>query len=72
MGNTADDRLAERSLQEKLGGDFAHASESNSRRIESLVDKAEDLALTDSMTLNEALDIVSGNTRLPYGTLRPR
>lgn len=62
MARTADDRKTEHtlaSLMRKAG---------RGAPSQKLVDEAADLAHRDGMTLNEALRIVSGASRQPYGT----
>lgn len=64
MGNTADSRKTEKTLAALL------AKAGRAAPSQSMVDEAADLAHRDGMRLDEALRIVSGATRLPYGTPR--
>lgn len=72
MGNTADDRLIDDSLRSMLGGQFQLRSADSNRALEKLIDEAKGLAVQDNMSFKDAMRIVSGQTRPPYGTPRPR
>lgn len=65
MGNSADSFKTNITLKEQAGRNFCHASDDT---LTELTDKAEDLAITDNMRFEEALKIVSGQSRGPYGT----
>lgn len=71
MGNTADNRKTEDDLCNLLGGQFQLRSDGNSRYLGELIEDADDMANRDGMTLKEALRIVSGRTRRPYGSPKP-
>tara|TARA_Y100000294_G_C8486820_1_gene309090 strand:+ start:487 stop:669 length:183 start_codon:yes stop_codon:yes gene_type:complete len=60
MANQADDRLTDRKLRTAMG---EHGYDASARQVDSLEDRAEDLALTDGMTFNEALKILTRQPR---------
>jgi len=61
MGRTADDRLTARADAATLKQSFGTAHTS------ALADEAQSLALSDNMPFDDALRVVSGQTRRPYG-----
>lgn len=65
MGNFADDKLSKDAVRTSAGPAFRHASD---HRIEDLTNAAEDLAARDQMPFKEALNILSGQSRPPYGS----
>ncbi|NBX67287.1 MAG: hypothetical protein EBQ96_09870 [Proteobacteria bacterium] len=69
MGRTADDRLADIRLRQILGG--ASKWRAAEAVPQHLIESAADLAHRDGMSLADALRIVSGKSRLPYGTAKP-
>jgi hypothetical protein len=70
MGRTADDRLTRQTTAAHLGGSFRFASADTDKALSRIENAAEDLALTDGMPYKEALAIVSGQGRKPYGAYR--
>lgn len=70
MGSSADERLAERQLGKILG--TASRWRAATAVPQALVEEASDLAHREGMSLADALRIVSGKTRPPYGTSQPR
>ena len=68
MGSSADDRLTERNIRKTAGHQFRFATE---KEVAELSDNAEKLAVTDCMTLAQAVKIETGQTRPAYGTRKP-
>jgi hypothetical protein len=60
MANQADDRLTDIELRTAMGNRGYDAS---TKQVDSLEDRAEDLALTDGMPFNEALKILTRQPR---------
>lgn len=65
MGASADDFITARTLRQASGKAFEDREDES---LETLATAAEELAMTDNMKPTDALLIVSGQTRFPYGT----
>lgn len=65
MGNFADDKLSNDHVRRLAGQAFQNASD---YRIDDLAEAAADLAARDHMPFKDALKILSGQSRPPYGS----
>ena len=69
MGTGADDRLKEREIAKGIDSEVEWVGPYTLDNIEA---RAEDLAQTNGIPFDQALKIVSGKTRTPYGTPGPK